>query len=133
MLNAVSYKHTLFSFIYSNCDCQDTIYFSCVFRIILFKLFIWFVWLQVGVIRPISRDSDTLGPRSGARSESHRVPGHLEKENKVIPPHVNRNNKVNKIDQELNNEKKKETLIIDKDPLVVPIESWKENNTQVLS
>ena len=51
----------------------------------------------------------------------------------MIPPHVNRNNKVNKIDQELNNEKKKETLIIDKDPLVVPIDSWKENNTQVLS
>ena len=92
---------------------------------------LYFVWLQVGVIRPISRDSDT--GRSGTRSEPHRTPGHLGtlKENKVLPSHVNRNNKVNKIDQELNNEKKKETLIIDKDPLVVPIESWKENNTQV--
>ena len=28
-------------------------------------------------------------------------------------------------------EKKKETLIIEKDPIIVPIESWTQNNTQV--
>merc|ERR1719266_3024275 len=31
---------------------------------------------------------------------------------------------------ELHQDNKKETLIIEKDPLFVPIESWKENNTQ---
>ena len=45
-------------------------------------------------------------------------------------PHFNRNNKINKIDENLNDEKK-ETLIIEKDPLFVPIDTWRENNTQV--
>ena len=77
------------------------------------------------MIRPISRDIDT----NTGTGRTH-IKETL-KENKVTPPLVNRNNKVNKLDKELNNEKKKETLIIEKDPLVVPIESWKENNTQV--
>ena len=48
----------------------------------------------------------------------------------VSAPHVNRNNKINKIDKNLDDEKK-ETLIIEKDPLFVPIDTWRENNTQV--
>ena len=46
----------------------------------------------------------------------------------------NRVNKVNKIEhKDLHGENKKETLIIEKDPLFVPIESWKENSTQVMT
>ena len=48
----------------------------------------------------------------------------------VSAPHVNRNNKINKIEKDLKDEKK-ETLIIEKDPLFVPIDTWRENNTQV--
>jgi len=71
---------------------------------------------QVGVIRPISRDIETRDSVTSARSA-------------VSAPHVNRNNKINKIDKNLNDEKK-ETLIIEKDPLFVPIDTWRENNTQ---
>ena len=51
------------------------------------------------------------------------------KENKTSPIHVNKNNKVSG-SKENNDQRKKETLIIEKDPVFVPVESWKEN-TQV--
>lgn len=84
--------------------------------------------LQVGVIRPIlSRDYDST--RAAAKDAAKAG----SKEQSVTQQQqVNRNNKANKVDKELHQDNKKETLIIEKDPLFVPIESWKENNTQVL-
>ena len=84
--------------------------------------------LQVGVIRPIlSRDYDST---RAAAKDAAKVGS---KEQSVTQQQqVNRNNKANKVDKELHQDNKKETLIIEKDPLFVPIESWKENNTQVL-
>ena len=61
----------------------------------------------------------------------------LAKETSKEPVTETLNNRVNKVSavehKDLNGENKKETLIIEKDPLFVPIESWKENNTQVMT
>ena len=86
---------------------------------------------QVGVIRPISRDSDA-GKRPGQELSNHsdlKLKKDELKENKSSPIHVKKNNKVSGSKQN-NDDKKKETLIIEKDPVFVPVESWKEN-TQV--
>ena len=86
---------------------------------------------QVGVIRPISRDSDAA-KRPGQDLSNHsdlKLKKDELKENKSSPIHVKKNNKVNGSKQN-NDDKKKETLIIEKDPVFVPVESWKEN-TQV--
>ena len=88
-----------------------------------------FLWLQVGVIRPISRAHDSNRAKDGDKS--------LAKETSKEPVTETLNNRVNKVGaaehKDLNGENKKETLIIEKDPLFVPIESWKENNTQASS
>ena len=88
-----------------------------------------FLWLQVGVIRPISRAHDSNRAKDGDKS--------LAKETSKEPVTETLNNRVNKVSavehKDLNGENKKETLIIEKDPLFVPIESWKENNTQVMT
>ena len=88
-----------------------------------------FLWLQVGVIRPISRAHDSNRAKDGDKS--------LAKETSKEPVTETLNNRVNKVSavehKDLNSENKKETLIIEKDPLFVPIESWKENNTQVMT
>ena len=86
---------------------------------------------QVGVIRPISRDSDAA-KRPGQDLSNHsdlKLKKDELKENKSSPIHVEKNNKVSGSKQN-NEDKKKETLIIEKDPVFVPVESWKEN-TQV--
>lgn len=83
---------------------------------------------QVGVIRPISRDSDAV-KRPGLDLSNHsdlKLKKDELKENKSSPIHVKKNNKVSGSKQN-NDEKKKETLIIEKDPVFVPVESWKEN------
>merc|ERR1711936_1512324 len=83
---------------------------------------------QVGVIRPISRDLDVTR-RPGKQLNNHsdlQLKKDELKENKTSPIHVNKNNKVSGSKQN-NDEKKKETLIIEKDPVFVPVESWKEN------
>ena len=74
-----------------------------------------FIWLQIGVIRPISRDSDSQLHQKTANSVNNHKRG--VKDNKQA-------------DCDIKDEPKKETLIIEKDPLIVPIESWVDN-TQV--
>ena len=65
------------------------------------------------MIRPISRDSE---------SQLHQ---------KTVVNNQGRTIKDNKqADCDIKDDRKKETLIIDKDPLIVPIESWADN-TQV--
>merc|ERR1719361_1272726 len=83
---------------------------------------------QVGVIRPISRESDAV-KRPGQDLSNHsdlKLKKDELKENKSSPIHVKKNNKVSGSKQK-NDDKKKETLIIEKDPVFVPVESWKEN------
>ena len=74
------------------------------------------------MIRPISRDNDSSRVKAGAKT----VASLGLKENISI----NRNNKVNSADA---NDKPKETLIIDKDPLLVPIDTWKDNTQVVIN
>ena len=81
------------------------------------------------MIRPISRAHDSNRAKDDNKS--------LAKETSKEPMTETLNNRVNKVSKvehkDLHGENKKETLIIEKDPLFVPIESWKENNTQVMT
>ena len=72
----------------------------------------------MGVIRPISRDTDPSKAKAGPKTGL--------KENQV-----NRNLKVNSPDKD--HDKEKETLIIDRDPLLVPIDTWKDNTQVVIN
>ena len=93
------------------------------------KFLIWLLLFQVGVIRPISRDSDGAKQQDFNNHRDLKLKKDELKENKTSPIHVNKNNKVSG-SKENNDQRKKETLIIEKDPVFVPVESWKEN-TQV--
>ena len=96
--------------------------------------------IQVGVIRPISRDHDAFNKTSELMSQSDiktNRDNFNSSENKLKSNGVHVSN-LNKINNNKNVEREpiapkveKETLIIEKDPLFVPVESWIENNTQV--
>ena len=87
--------------------------------------------LQVGVIRPISRDTEPGYKTTELSSDLVRDP-FSEKKTKGSSAHVSNLNKINnnKTAEHDKVRHQKETLIIEKDPVFVPVESWKEN-TQV--
>ena len=95
------------------------------------KFLIWLLLFQVGVIRPISRDSDGAKQQDFNNHRDLKLKKDELKENKTSPIHVNKNNKVSG-SKENNDQRKKETLIIEKDPVFVPVESSREN-TQVFN
>jgi len=82
---------------------------------------------QVGVIRPISRDTDP-GYKTTELSSHVREP-FSEKKTKGSSAHVSNLNKINnnKTAEHDKVRHQKETLIIEKDPVFVPVESWIEN------
>jgi len=88
---------------------------------------------QVGVIRPISRDSDVINKTTDLMSQCDLKPTvrdtFSEKKNKASPAHVSNLNKINnnKTIERESPKHQKETLIIEKDPVFVPVENWKEN------
>lgn len=87
---------------------------------------------QVGVIRPISRDNDP-----GYKAQELHSQGDFklardafsDKNSKGSSMHVSNLNKINnnKAEEQEKTRHMKETLIIEKDPVFVPVESWIEN------
>ena len=76
------------------------------------------------MIRPISRDNDANRAKDVTKNlETSKQP--MTENNSV--------QKVSKVEHKNLRDEKKETLIIEKEPPFVPIESWKENSTQVMT
>jgi len=88
---------------------------------------------QVGVIRPISREADAINKTTDLMSQRDLKPAvrntSSENKTKTNVVNVSKLNKVNNnktVDHD-KSKHQKETLIIEKDPVFVPVESWIEN------
>jgi len=79
---------------------------------------------QVGVIRPITRDTDPGNKTGEWMSQGNLKPVVGEKKSKSSSAQVSN---LNRINNNKTAEHEKETLVIEPDPVFVPVESWTEH------